>query len=341
MHNLDGVLFFPVTPFGSEGELNLDALEEHIRAGLAADPRGVFVACGTGEFHALTLDEYAQVVQRASTAVRGQCPVFAGVGGALPLARQFAFAARDNGADGLLLFPPYLVSGPPAGMRQYASNVAWATSLPLILYNRGSASYDVDTVAALAQISTIVGFKDGRGDLLSLFAIMQAVREAIADTEKPFQFFNGTPTAEVTAAAYRKIGVNAYSSAVFCFIPELSTLFYKALVSANESLIRRILTDFFEPFVQLRDEVPGYAISLVKAGVRLSGIDVGGVRAPLVDPTYDHLNKLASIIERGRRIIAERKVPDGCLGGSRIQSPAAPFATAELAADEPGTNNVL
>ncbi|APZ52890.1 5-dehydro-4-deoxyglucarate dehydratase [Salipiger abyssi] len=30
---------------------------------------------------------------------------------------------------------------------------------------------------------------------------------------------------------------------------------------------------------------PGYAVSLVKAGVRLQGFETGPVRAPLVDPT--------------------------------------------------------
>jgi len=51
---LDGVLFFPVTPFtDSGGEVDLTKLAAHVAKGVDAGPGAVFVACGTGEFHAL------------------------------------------------------------------------------------------------------------------------------------------------------------------------------------------------------------------------------------------------------------------------------------------------
>jgi 5-dehydro-4-deoxyglucarate dehydratase len=45
--------------------------------------------------------------------------------------------------------------------------------------------------------------------------------------------------------------------------------------------------------------VPGYSVSLVKAAVRLRGLDVGGVRPPLVDPAPEDLAELERIIARG------------------------------------------
>ena len=48
-----GVLFFPVTPFATDGSLDEERLAQHIENGVAAGAGGVFVACGTGEFHAL------------------------------------------------------------------------------------------------------------------------------------------------------------------------------------------------------------------------------------------------------------------------------------------------
>ena len=50
---LGGVLFFPVTPFTESGEADLPRLAEHVGKGVDAGPGGVFIACGTGEFHAL------------------------------------------------------------------------------------------------------------------------------------------------------------------------------------------------------------------------------------------------------------------------------------------------
>ena len=51
--DFDGVLFFPVTPMTASGDVDLDALAQHIAKGVEAGPGGVFIACGTGEFHAL------------------------------------------------------------------------------------------------------------------------------------------------------------------------------------------------------------------------------------------------------------------------------------------------
>ena len=61
MPQLDGVLFFPVTPFDEQGAVHTATLTEHLRQGLAAGPGGVFAACGTGEFHALLPEELAKI----------------------------------------------------------------------------------------------------------------------------------------------------------------------------------------------------------------------------------------------------------------------------------------
>ena len=45
--------------------------------------------------------------------------------------------------------------------------------------------------------------------------------------------------------------------------------------------MNRLLDGFYRPLVELRNKGRGYAVSLVKAGVRLRGLDVGEVRPPL------------------------------------------------------------
>ncbi|MCP2168355.1 5-dehydro-4-deoxyglucarate dehydratase [Goodfellowiella coeruleoviolacea] len=302
MH-LDGVLFFPVTPFDPTGALAEDVLAEHVDRGVAAGPGGVFVACGTGEFHALEPAEFERVVRVAVNTVAGRVPVFAGAGGALPLATTYARAAARAGADGLLLLPPYLVASPPQGLTRYIAAVAGATDLPVIVYQRNNAVFTPSSAVEVARLPTVVGLKDGLGDLDLLHRIVLAVR---AEVDKPFQFFNGLPTAELTQPAYRGIGVDLYSSAVFCFAPEISLAFYRALRDGDTDLVTALLTTFYRPLVELRDRVPGYAVSLVKAGVRAGGLAVGGVRPPLVDPTEEHLAELARIVHAGRTLVEER-----------------------------------
>lgn len=305
MPMFDGVLFFPVTPFAASGRVDREVLAEHLRRGLAAGPGGVFVACGTGEFHALSPDEYGEAVRTAVETVAGRVPVYAGTGGPLPLARQYARIAQDAGADGLLLLPPYLVQAPAAGLAAYAREVADAGELPLIVYNRSNARFDAETAVELARHDKVVGFKDGVGDLDRLSRIVTAVRHELARTGKEFQFFNGMPTAEVTVPAYRGIGVALYSSAVFCFAPEISNAFYEAVEKADAAQVERLQREFFHPLVALRDLVPGYAVSLVKAGVRQRGLDVGGVRPPLVDPAPEHLDALRRITDAGLALVED------------------------------------
>ncbi|MFD3735871.1 5-dehydro-4-deoxyglucarate dehydratase [Streptomyces sp. NPDC058632] len=301
---LTGVLFFPVTPFTDSGDVDLDALRRHVTAGVDAGPGGVFVACGTGEFHALDREEFAAVTRTAVDAVGGRVPVYAGVGGALGLARQFARTAAESGADGLLLMPPYLVQPPAAGLVAYTRAVAQETELPVIVYNRANARFDEATAAEVAQLPTVSGFKDGTGDLDLVARIIPAVREALGTSGKPFQFFNGMPTAEASQLAYRALGVELYSSAAFAFAPDVSLAFHRAIEEGDQERIDALQRTFFHPLVRLRQRVPGYAVALVKAGVTLTGIKAGPVRPPLTSLTSRETEELEAILTAGRAVLA-------------------------------------
>ncbi|MGO4442164.1 5-dehydro-4-deoxyglucarate dehydratase [Mycobacterium sp. 2YAF39] len=303
MHpNFDGVLFFPVTPFTETGTVDLELLAQHIAKGVDAGPGGVFIACGTGEFHALEPQEFGDVVRVAAETVAGRVPVYAGAGGSVAQAKLFAQSAKANGADGLLLLPPYLVEVPAAGLIAYTREVATATDLPVIVYNRNNARYNEASAIEVAKIPNVIGFKDGTGDLDQVARIVRAVTNAVG---KDFLFFNGLPTAETTQQAYRAIGVPLYSSATFAFAPDLALAFYNALESGNDELVNALSAAFFHPLVRLRDTVPGYAVSLVKAGVAMEGIPAGPVRPPLIMPTSADLTELQSIIAAGRAVLSD------------------------------------
>lgn len=176
----------------------------------------VFVACGTGEFHALDDLEFGDVVRTAVEVVAGRVPVYAGAGGSIAQAKRFAVAAQQAGADGLLLLPPYLVEVPQAGLVDYTRAVAGAVDLPVIVYNRNNARFTEESAVAVARIPNVVGFKDGTGNFDQVARIVQAVNTTV---DPDFLFFNGLPTAETTQLAFRAIGVPLYSSATFAFAP--------------------------------------------------------------------------------------------------------------------------
>lgn len=297
----DGLLAFPLTPFTADGEhVAHDVLGTHIGRLLDAGPSAVFVACGTGEFTALGLNEYAEVVKTAVDSAGGKVPVFAGVGGGPALAREFAAAAVASGADGGLLLPPYLVRSTPDGLLRHVDFVASASQLPLMLYQRDTAVLNAPAAVSLLDRPTVIGIKDGLGDIERMQRVVAAIRTSGHPRARSFAFCNGLPTAELSARAYTGIGVGGYSSASLTFVPEIATAFYRALTSNDHETVDRLLAEFYLPFGALRDQVPGYAVALVKAGARRTGLDVGGVRPPLVDPGPEHLAELDKIIERGR-----------------------------------------
>ena len=297
---LTGLLSFPLTPFTENDTVDTDVLAEHIEAHLAAKPAGFFVACGTGEFTALSIAEYRTVVDTALRVVNGRMPVFSGVGGGPRIAGEFMAAAHESGVDGVLLLPPYLVSAPPAGIVDYVRYVAGIAPVPVVVYQRANAILDPAAAVSLLDIPTVIGIKDGEGDVPGLRALIDAVRGSGHPRAEEFGFLNGLPTAEVSVLEYRALGVDTYSSAVLCFVPEIATEFFAAVERDDEEVVRTLLTEFYLPFAELRETTPGYAVSLIKAGARLGGLDVGPVRPPLRDVTPEHLAQLKEIIARGR-----------------------------------------
>ncbi|WP_053755531.1 5-dehydro-4-deoxyglucarate dehydratase [Streptomyces sp. MMG1533] len=299
-----GPLFFPVTAYGPDGSVDLDVYRAHVRRGVEAGAAAVFACCGTGEFHALVPEEFEACVRAAVEETAGRVPVVAGVGYGTALAVRYARLAEAAGADGLLAMPPYLVIAGQEGLLRHYREVAAATPLPVIVYQRDNAVFTPETVVELARTDGIIGFKDGLGDLDLMQRIVSAVR---TEVHGDFLYFNGLPTAEQTQLAYRGLGVTLYSSAVFCFAPEIALAFYEAHRTGDDTTAHRLLDGFYRPFVELRAQGRGYAVALVKAGVRLRGLDVGEVRPPLHEPSEDHVKQLAQVIERGYALLDEGK----------------------------------
>lgn len=293
-----GPLAFPITPFHSDRSLDLPRFRRHLRWLLDHEPPALFVACGTGEFASLDVDEVGALVRAAVEMAGSEVPIYAGAGQGLPLARRYVRAAEDAGARGILLLPPYLVAGEQEGLAAYVREVAAATSLPLILYQRSTAVYEPDTVAELATIANVVGFKDGLGDVERMQRIVARVGDELT-------MFNGLPTAETYQAAYAAMGVHLYSSAVFNFVPEISWAFSSAIRNRDAEAAQLLLREFFVPLTELRRRVRGYAVSLMKAGAAMrSSESAGPVRPPLVEVSEAHRRELAAIVDRAAEFSA-------------------------------------
>jgi 5-dehydro-4-deoxyglucarate dehydratase len=320
-------LSFPLTPFTDDDRLALDVLALHVEQQVAAGTTAVFVACGTGEFTALSREEYREVVALAVKTVAGRVPVFVGVGGGPAVAREYLADAADCGADGALLLPPYLVSSTPEGILGHIRYVVRDSPLPVIVYQRANARLSPATALALLDLPQVVGLKDGLGDVEQMQRIVATVRTSGHARASGFYFLNGLPTAELSARAYAAIGVGSYSSAVHSFAPDLAHGFARALASGDDVLVDALLAAFLLPLADLRDKVPGYAVSLVKAAAVREGLAVGRVRPPLVEAEEEHVDELVRLIAAGRAVLAA-----SAAGTSAVTSAASTSAASTSAA---------
>jgi 5-dehydro-4-deoxyglucarate dehydratase len=284
-----GLLSFPVTHFAESFEFQPKPYQEHVAWLMSHKPAGLFAAGGTGEFFSLTLSEFSSVVRAAVAETSKQVPLVAGCGYGTAMAIEFAKAAEEAGADGILLLPPYLVGSEQAGLAAHVEAVCASTKLGVIMYNRDNAVLDDASLEQLChRCPNLVGFKDGVGDIERMTRIYASLGDRLT-------YIGGLPTAETFALPYLELGVTTYSSAIFNFLPNFALEFYAAVRRRDHAAVFAGLREFVLPYIQIRNRRKGYAVSIVKAGMKVVGRAAGPVRSPLTDLTeaeYQELTKL-------------------------------------------------
>lgn len=285
-----GIMAFPATPFEADGKLDLPCYERHVAFLAMHQPIALVAAGGAGEIFSLTLAEHESVI-RATVACGGGLPVVGGAAYGTAMACEMARAVERAGADAVLLLPPYLVRSEQEGLLRHIRAVCASVSIAVIPYSRDNAVIAPDTLLQLAETCpNLIGLKDGTGNLAAAERLTRRAGERLV-------IVNGAPTAEVFAPRYRELGVHSYSSAVFTFLPALAQRFFAALDAQRRTLLEEMLSRFYDPLVKLRDRKHGYAVSIVKAGLRVTGRGAGPVRPPLIDLDPEEEKRLANLIQ--------------------------------------------
>lgn len=287
-----GLLSFPVTHFDAEGAFVEGDYRAHCAWMLEHELTGLFAAGGTGEFFSLTPEEVVTVVRAAVAERKAGVPVISGCGYGTAIATGIAKGAEAAGADGLLLLPPYLTNSSQDGLAEHIEAVCRSTGLGVIVYNRDNAVVNDETLAKLCERNAnLVGYKDGVGDIELMTRIYARMGDRLT-------YIGGLPTAETFAVPYLTMGVTTYSSAIFNFMPEWALDFYAAVRAGRNDEVMDRLRDFVLPYIALRNRGRGYAVSIVKAGMRVVGRDSGPVRTPLTDLTEAEHDELRVLVER-------------------------------------------
>ena len=180
-----GVFAALVTPFDATLRVDTTQFQRVVHYAVDAGCAGLLVGGHTGEHSSLDPDEMDLLVRTAREVVRGRVPVVQGVyaestGQAIARAHR----AKANGADALLIIPPWLFGfvGEADGdaVVQFYRDVTNDVAMPCLAFCYGPAyGFYPSVVAAIARLPNIVGLKVG-GPLHHYEACVNAVDGAAA-----------------------------------------------------------------------------------------------------------------------------------------------------------------
>lgn len=184
--NLEGIIPAVIVPMRRDYSIDFEAFRHYLEWIVSQGPVGLAVNVDTGEGPYLTPDERVQVIQTAREVASGKCYIVAGVGGPGTLtAIANAKAARDAGADVLLVFPTPAFLNDPLDLNiayGYHREIAEASGLPLIVFQLGpvfgGVNYAPEALAKVLTLPQVIGLKDASFDAQRFSLTRDIVRQA-------------------------------------------------------------------------------------------------------------------------------------------------------------------
>jgi 5-dehydro-4-deoxyglucarate dehydratase len=284
-----GVIAFPITPFTDDLSLDLPGLRHNLEKLLEHPICALVAAGGTGEMYSLTPGEHLEVIKTTVESVSGRVPVIAGVGFGERLGIELARAAEQAGADGILAFPPYYPQAEDEGLFEYYRAIGGATRLGLLIYSRDWAVFSPGMVERLTRIPTLVGWKDGQGDVRRYQMIINRVGERLA-------WIGGA--GDDMVPGYYSIGIRAYTSSIATVAPRLSLKLHELAAGGRQDELLEVMNRFVIPLYAFRGRRKGYEVSAMKAMMDMVGLNGGPVRAPLVNVRPEEREELRAMLEK-------------------------------------------
>lgn len=288
---LAGPLAFPVTPFRDDLSLDISGLRRNVQAMLEHPPAAMVAAGGTGELYSLTPAEHRQVVEATVAECGGRVPVIAGVGFNVAIATDLARESAHLGAQGILAFPPYYPQADDDGVAEYYRAIGAATPLGLLIYSRDWFHPGPALVQRLAEIPTLIAWKDGQGDIRRLQILMSRVGDRL-------RWVGGA--GDDLVPAYYAIGIRAFTSSVSNVSMRVAHALHD-LASRSDPAIQRLMDDLIVPLYAMRARRRGYEVTVMKELMNLLGLAGGIVRPPLPKIAKADLEELKSTVPRWKQ----------------------------------------
>lgn len=272
-----GVMPALTTAFDEQLKIDHSFVTRHAQWQVDNGVSGLIALGSLGEAATLTYDEKIALIQTLVAAANGKVPVVAAIS-ALSTGEAVALAqgVEANGAQGLMILPPYVYKGDWPEMKAHVGAILKATPLPAMLYNNPVA-YGTDfTPEQIQELATeypnLKAVKESSTDVRRVTAIRALTGDRLA-------IFVGVDDAIVEGIAAGATGwvaglVNAYPK-------ESVDLFNIARAGKTEEAFE--LYRWFLPLLRM-DTVPKF-IQLIKQVQQEIGVGSARVRAPRLEIT--------------------------------------------------------
>jgi 5-dehydro-4-deoxyglucarate dehydratase len=97
---------------------------------------------------------------------------------------------------------------------------------------------------------------------------------------------------------------------VFNFVAEFATNFHAAVRRRDRQTIHAGLRDFILPLIAIPSRKKGCAVSIVKAGMKVTGRDYSPVRLPLTDQAEMETAELAALVAKLRTAASSQQAAE-------------------------------
>jgi 4-hydroxy-tetrahydrodipicolinate synthase len=235
-----------VTPFASDGAVDLPTVGRLVEWQLDHGTHGISVGGSTGEPTSQSIEERIAVMEAGAAAIDDRVPFLPGTGSArLDETLELTAAAQRVGADAALVVAPYYARPTQAALRDWYATVAREfPDLPIIVYNvpiRSAVDVAPETIAALARThDNIVGVKETTRDFEHVSYVLHACGS-------DFLAFSGI---ELLCYPMLAIGGAGHLSCVANFAPRPVAELYDRFAAGDHDEARRLHYEL-HPLVEL------------------------------------------------------------------------------------------
>ncbi len=279
--NLRGIMPAFMTPFDSDGALDLDKTKLLAERLISKGVDGLYVGGSSGEMILLTSDERLALLE-AVMEVRGSRTVIAHVGATstaetLRLARH----ARSVGADAVSSVTPFYFKYTFKEIKNFYTRIAEASELPVIVYSIPALTgmtLGFEQLCELLSLEGVAGMKFTMSDFFLLSRLKSEFPDKI--------IYNGSDEMLLSGLA---AGADGGIGTTYNFMPELFVKIH-ALFRENRVHEAMKIQSFANKIIA---EVLKYgAVPGSKQMVCFTGIDIGDCREPFLPLTSEEKNAL-------------------------------------------------